>query len=555
MKIQKTFGDCLSLFLKTLNISSSRLAKGINVDASLINRWLHGKRIPSYHTDYIESISEYLSHCIINTYQKHNLDEAIKNICGTNDLWFSDTDFKYKIKTILHESQGYSIEESKNKLPDINNSIKILDENEPIDTSKYETPSCNSFTVVGRESALEHAVKFLEIAADSSNGSNSVIYVCLNNMKSQYNDFSFNKCLVKSKNYLLNTLNSNYRIQFLIKPNKNNPTAQAIINFWQSFIDSGKVALNYYKNYSYLDYGNEILVVPGVGVILGLMNKDCSSGCYIVSYCSDVTAFENHMASVVSDLTQPLLTIYRESNSIQYYKHLLSNKIGPGNRYLLTEMSSILLLPERILKQLLEQERSGKKIYYIYKDYLKYIEVFKTNLNLYKCTDIYYIDTFFSLIMERKLILHGPSGVTVLDVNTQDIISLLENFVYLLENYNNYNISLINRHFLPGSFPYTYLYIKEGQSAIIGLKNEKGKAPYYLSVDEPSVVDLYTQDFLRLQENVPPFYKSKAEVIKLFRSHIEEIERRESKLNLFKTNKKSCSEVFTPSEHDFINNI
>ena len=554
MKIQKTFGDCLGLFLKTLNISSSRLAKGINVDASLVNRWLHGKRIPSYHTDYVESISEYLSHCIINSYQEKNLDETIMSICGTTDCWLTGTGFKHKIKTVLHESQGYSIEEFKVK-PSVNTYFERFDEGISNVAYKNESPVCNNFTVVGRESALEHAVKFLETASESSNGNDSVIYICLNNMKSQLSDFNFNKYLVKSKNFLLKALDNDYRIQFLIKPNKNNRIAQAIINFWQPFIDSGKVALNYYKNYNYLDYGNEILVVPRVGVILGLMNKDCGTGCYIVSYCSDISAFENHMSSVAAELTKPLLTLYREKNSFQYYKHLLSNKIGTGNRYLLTDMSSILLLPESILKKLLEQGRDGRKIYYIYKDYLKYIEVFKTNLSYYKYTDIYYIDTFFSLIMEKRIILHGPSGVTVLNVNTQDVINLLDNFVHMLENYDNYNISLINKHFLPDSFPYTYLFLKEGQSAIIGLKNQKDKAPYYLSIDEPSVVDLYVQDFLRLQENIPPFYKSKADVIKLFKSHVEEIKRRESKLNIFKKNKKPCPEAFTSSEHDFINNI
>lgn len=554
MKIQKTFGDCLGLFLKTLDISSSRLAKGINVDASLVNRWLHGKRIPSYHTDYVESISEYLSHCIFNSYQEQNIDETIKNICGANDPWPSSVGFKHKIKTVLHESQGYSIENFKVKTS-IDTCIHRFDENISHTSSKVEIPACNNFTVVGRESALEHAVKFLETAAESNSSGNSVIYICLNSTNSPNEAFSYNKYAIKSKKHLLNALNKGYRIQYIIKPNKKDRAVQAIINFWQPFIDSGKVALNYYKNYNYLYYGDEILVVPGIGVILGLMNKDIGADCYIVSYCSDVTVFENHMSSVTTELTQPLLTLYRENNSLQYYKHLLSNKIGTGNRYLLTDMSSILLLPESILKKLLEQGRDGRKIYYIYKDYIKYIEVFKTNLNYYKCMDIYYIDTFFSLIMEKKLILHGPSGITVLNLNTQDVINLLNNFIHMLENYDNYNISLINKHFLPDNFPYPYLFLKDGQSAIIGLKNEKGKVPYYLSIDEPSVVDLYVQDFLRLQENIPPFYKSKPEVIKLFKSHIEEIKRRESKLNLFKRNKKSCPEAFTSSEHDFINNI
>ncbi len=63
MSEQFLFGECLGVFLSELNVSRSRLAKEINVDRSLVSRWISGERIPSYDASYLEDISRFLSLC------------------------------------------------------------------------------------------------------------------------------------------------------------------------------------------------------------------------------------------------------------------------------------------------------------------------------------------------------------------------------------------------------------------------------------------------------------------------------------------------------------
>lgn len=71
MSEKVTFGECLRLLLLALDISNNRLAKGINVDASLVSRWLHEQRIPSYNSDHLENIAVFLSENILNSLQKN----------------------------------------------------------------------------------------------------------------------------------------------------------------------------------------------------------------------------------------------------------------------------------------------------------------------------------------------------------------------------------------------------------------------------------------------------------------------------------------------------
>ena len=107
------FGECLNMLLSALNISNNRLSKSINVDSSLISRWLHEKRIPSYRTNYIENISEYLSQNILNSFQEQRLDEVINTLCENID---SKMSVKDKINKVLLEAQGYSLETKKKVL-------------------------------------------------------------------------------------------------------------------------------------------------------------------------------------------------------------------------------------------------------------------------------------------------------------------------------------------------------------------------------------------------------------------------------------------------------
>ncbi len=72
-----TFNDKLNLLMRAQNISNSRLAKAISVDASLISRWRSGSRTPGGTSLHIKSIASYLSEQAKMDYQKASLFKII----------------------------------------------------------------------------------------------------------------------------------------------------------------------------------------------------------------------------------------------------------------------------------------------------------------------------------------------------------------------------------------------------------------------------------------------------------------------------------------------
>jgi len=110
MSVYIPFGECLKRILCILDISINRLAKAINVDNSLVNRWVNGKRIPAYNTPYIDSITDFVARNIRNSFQVQQIDELYAEICN---LYDSEYPIKDKIRILLQEAQGYSIEHRK----------------------------------------------------------------------------------------------------------------------------------------------------------------------------------------------------------------------------------------------------------------------------------------------------------------------------------------------------------------------------------------------------------------------------------------------------------
>ena len=108
MKENITYGECLSHILQALNLKSSKLAREINIDSSLIYKWLRNERVPSAESPYIDLILKYIGRRLANSSQR----DAIIVFLTDNEIELSeasDTCILSNLKLILQNSQGYSI--------------------------------------------------------------------------------------------------------------------------------------------------------------------------------------------------------------------------------------------------------------------------------------------------------------------------------------------------------------------------------------------------------------------------------------------------------------
>ncbi len=71
------FRDKLILLMDLYKVSNSQLARGINVDASLISRWRSGQRVMAANSPHVTKIAEYFVQFNAFEYQRQYLDDLI----------------------------------------------------------------------------------------------------------------------------------------------------------------------------------------------------------------------------------------------------------------------------------------------------------------------------------------------------------------------------------------------------------------------------------------------------------------------------------------------
>lgn len=172
------FGEALRLLVSALDISISRLSKAINVDTSLVNRWVNDNRIPSYNTPYIENISEYLTRNIHNSHQIQCVKEIICKYINVENDQSSDENLQELILILLKESQGYSFEIKKqDKKSETSSTIAQTHNTKRSDNANHISLSNEDIIILGFEGIMKQCITLLEDAAKIKNHlENNVIY-------------------------------------------------------------------------------------------------------------------------------------------------------------------------------------------------------------------------------------------------------------------------------------------------------------------------------------------------------------------------------------------
>lgn len=538
------FGKCLSFLLSTSGISINRLSKAINVDSTLVNRWVNEKRIPPYNTNYIDNISEYLSKTINNSFQINHLNELFVEVCeasGTNVC------IRDKIMKVLLETQGYSIECRKMEMKKdkahaakkeriykaLNNYQFGYEHGDNIKFEKltdYMNPlhqtdlSKEDKIIDGSKDILTMAIFLLKAACGKKPGNNNT--VCL----SFINDFDLTSqshdSLTYFKNILSAAINRGWNILCLLRLNSNINRTINFISFALPLIKTGKFNPYYFIRYDNLSTCNEFLVVPETGALIGLPAKADSeiSHAFFFKSMAAVDIFYSHFNTLLSTFAQPLIKYYTLEENIEYEHFLIENENNIGNRFTYRYSLCISMLPEKLYKKLLKRKKLS------YDEVLKASEYYKieanaflSNIPHYEYKDIYPMYSIIELVKYRRLCFHCHAEIEIMDLSAQEIIELLQNIIYMLETYDNYNIA-----FIPQSLDNTIEYadysciIKERQSLVFeAYMPPKIMPEVRLSIEEPILLKAFDEYFNRIWNRIAPENKNKKNVINWIQIQID----------------------------------
>ncbi len=548
MITKMTFGECLRFMLSALDISINRLSKAINVDSSLVNRWIHGTRIPAYHTPYIESITEYLAKNIQNSFQMQYLNELFQNVCEDRSLMDCN---KEKIRITLLEAQGYSVECKKNErkkgrdLPKAGEQIskspnhyrndgqretRTIEPDKAFDTPEFDGSvalSDSDKIIFGAENIISSYASLLEAALKKESEDNKIIYITYNNDL----DMESNSCdqLTYWKELLLKALNNEWHILILLRFNNSIDRTLRFINFVLPLLKTGRLDIYYFKKYGSNTAEREVYVVSGAGAL----------SCFSTGLHSNINCafyFENKIAVniltdyfnvLLANYSQPLIKYFSGESIFDYDRRLLENEESTGNRILFEHCFSM-TIPLNLYEKLLKRKNaSNDEISKGLDFYKRRLDAFLLNVKTCEYRDIYFSDSILNLVEQRKYRYCSDSGIETMELEVGDIIEYLQNIVRLLKTHENYSIAFIPRNFNnPVNIDNYYFLIKERQTVLLGVCGPSESMPELrLFIDEPMFVQAFNEYFKGIWEHIAPVYKDKKETVTWLQSQIDLLSR------------------------------
>lgn len=523
------FGECLNLLLSALNISGNKLSKSINVDSSLVSRWLHEKRVPSYRTSYIEAISECLSQNILNSFHEKRLNEILKTFCKNID---DKMNMQNKINKLLLEAQGYSLEFKKSSTPKkfskLENSDILLKSAvnsfipEQVDYTSFVNLSSEDKIIIGSENILSVLLSLLKNASKKEIEDNDTIYVSYNSDTYLINN---PKTLILFRNTVLKLIKNGWKIVCLFKITNNFRRTIDFINFSKPLVTTGKFYIYYYNKYDTFTTGKEIVVIPDIGALsCYATNHDSQAdfGFYI-SANAGIKLFKNYYNELICKTAKPLIRYYNGNEDFEFNSSLILNEEKIGKCFLYKENFSLLTFPIEMYEKLLNNLNlpDNQKLQSI-KLFKRRLDAFLLNLEYYEHFHIYSLNAIHNLIRHKQILINTLYEVHTVKLEIQDIIILLQNIIYLLTTYDNFKIAFTNENIIDNKYKSNFnCWVKEKLFVNIEtIETLKSTSKIKLLLQEPMLVDAFQLHFKEVLDSIPPINKDKEELVKWLQHQI-----------------------------------
>jgi transcriptional regulator with XRE-family HTH domain len=523
-----TFGKCLKLLLTTLNIPMSHLAKAINVDNSLVSRWVHEKRIPSYVASYIDNIAEYLSRKLLNTYQIKILDELYYDLIEHDHV--REITNSEKIRALLYDSLNYSIEckkkektvanTSKNKTS-ISPNANMIDIPQTSVTNSVDL-SGNDKIIYGISNIFSVAISLLEMAIRHKRKDNNIIYITICNYLD--NSFFSDNRILYIRKLLLKAIENGWKVYFLLRIDNNVERILRFIHFLLPVAGTGNVYIYYFNKYDVFMPGKEMYIVSGIGAL------SCyPAGQSLVINCgfylrnkSAIDIFTNYINLLIQNNAQNVIKYYPEETNEEYHCSL-SEVIGkPGNQYDYNSNFSMCYLSEKLYRKFLWKTKlSQQEKLLSLQHYKKQRNGIVANLENHKCNSIYFSESLELLMNNRILCLYTYFGIEKVKLGVQDLIEYLQHVIHFITEYDNFQVAVI--------FQDTNLVKNNGCSYIIKERRAvyfnsfgsfESTAEVRLSIEEPMTVKAFSEYFNMVWDKISPVNKDKDEIITWLQSYI-----------------------------------
>lgn len=520
MNISLSFGECLTMLLDKFSISGSKLSRALNVDPSLVNKWMHNKRVVPHNSNYIEQIADYICKCV----PSYILEEAVSDMIEM---------FKLKIGRYEKQRCCKAIVELLSSTQDVVNMVREGDGNLNLSNTAFlesadlvgtgstrlkariakSSLSGMCTAIEGLDNIMDTASLLLsETLQKFQSGPGTIMATNFTDLDivSQYKGYR-----TDFYNLLMELFKRDWGMVRLYRLNNNLTRNTGILTEINCMLKSDKFIPYYFNSFGTSTDVGEMLIIPGVGALWGFSSS-------LGPTIDKALLIRNNEALKFLDLWFNSLLMnaspFIERSACSDIEDALKLGMEYGerfsNRYSISCLPYIFTIPYDILMKYTISDN--------HKDRAKqYLEINMDNFyNEISHFNFYCICSKHAL---EHLIAYGEYIYNDIRsrIETEDIIAYLENLMYIMETYDNFHIVFLNsRQF--EAIPEVSISIRENDCVRInyGYMDKGREKVHTYKINEPTIVDAYRSYFRSIWNNLPQVKRDKEIMISWMKSQI-----------------------------------
>jgi len=411
----------------TLTSTASKLAKYINVDASLVSRWLKGTRLPGLNSNYNKAIAKYIYSRIKNTFQ---LNEILRYHMELDPNVSRIKEVEDQILYVLTESRGFS---------NVEKSHEILEDKGENDTISFQSLSKNDIVINGVHS-IGTFIKIILENASRHDGNNRNIYIIVDKFLENMMFYNSEKEIFK---LLAKIAQNGWKINVVFERDSNVTVLLKILSIVLPLLRIGNVFTYCLKDACTPRRHDASIVIQGTGALVGFDVTGIVIQEKAMLFRTDaaVDMLCGQIQYYITNFCDSVMRFYQVGKLDNYSKRLIESEYYPGDRIIYKYGFSSLLIPQAIYEKMVKRHvKDQQKQKVIMAFYTLREKAFLDNLDYTDNTHIYSFSFLHEMITAKTFDIYTHIGIEHIEVTTDEIVSVLNNVVALLQKFNRFNI-------------------------------------------------------------------------------------------------------------------
>lgn len=529
------FGKCLNGLLMARGWSAARLAKELNLDSSYVRRWVRGDRVPSIESNYVEQVVNCLCGGMDASGIKRLKENYVIVLEELGQELDKEKDIYELVKDSLSKSQMYSlklkIEERVTRSASTDDDIVSLlgklrkNNKEPknirgIIDNLYNLNSTQSI-ITGRQNILFSYIALLKAAVESNNTRKGEILITFQSDRYPYEGYP--ELEAQWLDCITGVLADGWHINHVIRLNKNTHRSVKLIKrIIQQLEFYKQYQAFYFQKYITFYPAFEFFIVEGIGALVCFSTADPEyiDTAFFISEIDTIQYLRMHFHNVLK-LTQPLIKVY---DSVTDYNIYSTETLAKRGDYLVMSADfDAITIPYPLWEKYFKRSINSEQDRTFYTDMAKRSQdAFNQQLTRYKFMNILPVHAVEYLIKNKQYIYENIFRIP----SHEDIIEHLENIIYLLKTYENFEIGLVGESQSELVTP-PYWTVKGDYSVDIAIASPKEYKPSQedkgavLVISEGTIAGSFRDYFYDLWEKILPKYRNKEYVIDWFEERLE----------------------------------